>query len=378
MASLVERLAAAVPGGALHLGYALRAVMDRGDHVELLFEAGGEEVRIAARRVALAIPPRLLRENVLFTPVLSRSCQSAMSATPTWMAARAKAVITLSGEPPWRAAGHSGNAFVTHDQAVLGEIFDACDASGAKAALGGFFALSARTREDFRDGLPMLVASQFVQVFGQGLEFGELHMQDWAKEKFTCVEADLDSLAEHPEYGSSALRQPLWGGKLLLGASETSREGGGYVEGAINAAARIHEQLLPQKENEAMTTALDSTSPDLANQESPTLRRVGRFKARVDLRQLSPEAQPRPLSWPEGAVDAARDARRMEAVFADVLTLLEQLPFNHDGVSVERGRSDLTPEIAGCLRGLHSGAVGRNRAVQPDVVRALNFPEELA
>ena len=192
MASLVESLAAAFPQEALHLGCVLREAIDRGDHIELLFDAGGEVVTVAARQVVLAVPPRLLAEQVRFTPALPSADRAAMSATPTWMAAQAKAVVGFSGPPAWREAGHSGNAFVVHDQAVLGEIFDACDASGAKAALGGFFALSAGCAKSFRDGLPMLVASQFVQLFGKALESGEPQMQDWANEKFTCAQADLD------------------------------------------------------------------------------------------------------------------------------------------------------------------------------------------
>ena len=137
MASLVESLAAAIPQEALRLGCMLREARDRGDHVELLFDAGGEVVTVAARRVVLAVPPRLLVEHVRFTPTLPGADRAAMSATPTWMAAQAKAVVGFSGPPAWREAGHSGNAFVVHDQAVLGEVYDACDAAGAQAALGG-------------------------------------------------------------------------------------------------------------------------------------------------------------------------------------------------------------------------------------------------
>jgi monoamine oxidase len=57
------------------------------------------------------------------------------------------------------------NAYVTHDQAVFHEIFDACDAAGARAALGGFLALSPALRESFRDGLPMLMGNQIDNLY---------------------------------------------------------------------------------------------------------------------------------------------------------------------------------------------------------------------
>ena len=101
------------------------------------------------------------------------------------MAAQAKVVISYD-RPDWREAGQSGNAFVTHEQAVIGEIFDACDSTATKAALGGFLALSPELRQSFAAGLPMLMGSQMVQVFGAALEHGEQHYQDWATEPYTC------------------------------------------------------------------------------------------------------------------------------------------------------------------------------------------------
>ena len=311
MASLVEGLAAAIPQEALRLGYVLREARDRGDHIELLFDAGGEVVTVAARRVVLAVPPRLLAEHVRFTPALPSADQAAMSATPTWMAAQAKAVVGFSGPPAWREAGHSGNAFVVHEQAVLGEVFDACDASGATAALGGFFALSAEMREAFRDGLPMLVASQFVQLFGKALESGEPRMQDWAKEKFTCAQADLDSSDAHPDYGSHRAAP------ITMGRQALSRRLGNGARG--RRLYRRRDQRRHSHPRSIVQAARgfhdgDSAGSGLARSRQPemprTLRRMGGVETGADLRQLSPEAQLRALPWPEGAVDSARDAWR--------------------------------------------------------------------
>ena len=375
MASLVESLAAAIPQEALCLGNVLREIRDRGDHIELLFDAGGEMVTVAARRVVLAVPPRLLAEQAQFTPALPGADLAAMSATPTWMAAQAKAVVGFSGPPAWREAGHSGNAFVVHDQAVLGEIFDACDASGATAALGGFFALSAQMREAFRDGLPMLVESQFVQLFGKALESGEPQMQDWAKEKFTCAQADLDSSGEHPDYGANALRKSRWDGKLYFGASETAREGGGYIEGAINAAIRIRDQLF--KPQEDSMTALAPASPDFDNQRS--LERFGEWVASRQAPAFASYRQRLNYALSHGQREQLTQRAMlgaMEAVFADALAVLEELPFNHDGVAVERGRSDLTPKVQaafdGFIQALLDAIIDFNRTS----CALSNFPEE--
>jgi monoamine oxidase len=377
MASLVERLSAAIPEEALRLGCALRGVKNLGDHIELLFDAGGEEITVAAHRVVLAVPPRLLAENVRFTPTLSSADLSAMRATPTWMAAQAKAVIGFSGPPAWREAGHSGNAFVVHDQAVLGEIFDACDSSGAKAALGGFFALSAEIREAFHDGLPMLVASQFVQLFGKALESGEAQMQDWAKEKFTCAQADLAPSDAHPDYGSNALSKPLWDGKLYLGASETAREGGGYVEGAINAAARIRDQLFKPQEDSTMMTVLASASPDLVNQRC--LERFGEWVASRQAPTFASYRQRLNYALSHGQREQLTQRAMlgaMEAVFTDALAFLEELPFSHDGVAIERGRSDLTPKVQAAFEGFIQALLDAITDFNRTSCALSNFPEE--
>lgn len=378
MATLVEALAAALPEGALHLGRILRAVRDHGDFIELQFEADGERRFIEARRVVLAVPPRLLEENLVFDPPLDASTRAAMGAAPTWMAAQAKAVMGYAGPPAWRADGHSGNAFVTHEQAVLGEVFDACDAAGTRASLGGFFALSAELREEFQVGLPMLVASQFVQLFGKALEDGEQHVQDWASEPFTCAAADRTPPGEHPAYGDPLLCRSLWERKLYLGSSETAREGGGYLEGALMAAARIHRQLLGQREASlAAPGASDSTSPELLNETS--LERFGDWVASKRKPTFANYRQRLNFALSHGQREQLSQRAMlgaMEAVLKEALIVLEGLPFDHGSVGVERGRSDLTPLVQkafdGFIQELLDAVIEFNRTS----CALSNFPEE--
>ncbi|MGA7808030.1 flavin monoamine oxidase family protein, partial [Bradyrhizobium sp.] len=217
MASLVEALVRDLPQDRIHLGHVLTRVTDRGDHTALTFVANDHEVEIEARRVVLALPPRLLAEHVRFEPALDDATGEAMRNAGTWMASQAKVVISYD-RPYWREAGRSGNAFVTHEQAVIGEIFDACDARTGHAALGGFLALSPDLRESFSAGLPMLIASQMVQVFGSTLEQGGQHYQDWATERFTCSPLDrVTPASDRIDVANPLLRRPLWDGKLFLG-----------------------------------------------------------------------------------------------------------------------------------------------------------------
>lgn len=374
--ALVAALAADLPAAQLHLGHVLTQVADRGDHVALTFSTGAGPVQVAARTVVLALPPRLLAEHVAFSPPLDAATGEAMAGTPTWMAAQAKAVIAYDAAS-WRAAGLSGNAFVSHEQAVLGEIYDACNADGTQAALGGFLALSPELRDSFAAGLPMLLDNQMVQLFGPALEGGVQHVQDWAREPFTCSARDRSApAAAHLDQGHPLLRRALWGGRLHLGGSETATRGAGYLEGALETARRIERAL-----------RRDAPAPeiDMSALGSPAARdaaRLARLAAWVaaqsdgaldDYRRritASLAAQQRDQLTQRAVLATA------EAVFAQALDQLEALAFETGADAVERGRSALIPAVqapfGGFLQGLMDDVLAFNRTS----CALSNFPAE--
>lgn len=246
MGALIDALAQRLPASRLHVGYRLLRVADAGGHVGLEIQTGPATAprHVEARRVVLALPPRLALSQVVFLPALPAELQQALAAAPTWMAAAAKAALACA-QPLWRDAPHAGNAWVTHPQAVLAEVFDAGPGAGP-GALAGFLALDAARRREFQRSLPLLVESQFAMLFGAGAQ-GELLWQDWAEERDTCSAADLADDARpgvgHPVYGDPRLAVPYWDGRLWWAGSETARSGGGYLEGALGAAARVRRGL---------------------------------------------------------------------------------------------------------------------------------------
>jgi monoamine oxidase len=240
MASLTDALAQQLPTQHVHLGHALRAVVRREHHLELEFSCGDGTVVVLTRTVVLAIPPRVLHAQVRFEPALDEPVRAALGAVPTWMAVHAKAVVGYE-RPWWRQAGKSGSAFVRHEQAVLAETYDACETS-AEPALAGFLALPPERRREYRVGLPLLIDNQLTQLFGEAAPSRGRLLHDWADEPYTCTaqdEAEPADAASHERYGNPALREPLWQQRLYLGSSETATHGGGYLEGALDAALRI-------------------------------------------------------------------------------------------------------------------------------------------
>ncbi|HEY9107702.1 MAG TPA: FAD-dependent oxidoreductase [Roseateles sp.] len=242
MGALVDALAARLPPGRLQLGRRLRALDDLGHAVALDFD-GGE--RLQARRVVLALPPRLVREAIALTPPLPEAVDAALRDTPTWMAHAAKAALPCRSAA-WREQRLTGNAWVTHAQAVLAETFDASGPAGD--ALAGFIALPATERPRFERSLPLLLESQLAMLFGPGAQPLGVHWQDWAQDALCCSRLDReeDGRGGHPgqrSESSGLLQAPLWDGRLWLGGSETARQGTGYLEGALRTAGRLRAEL---------------------------------------------------------------------------------------------------------------------------------------
>jgi len=371
MGALVNALANALPADAIHLQQELIAVRDLGTQVELLFRCGEATTIVRARQAVLAIPPRLLDEHVRFEPALDEAMRAALQATPTWMADKAKVVVTYE-QAFWRAAGESGNAFVSHEQVVLGEIFDACDADSAHAALGGFFALSPPFRASVHpSSMPMLISSQLVQVFGQQAEHGEQHMQDWATEAFTCSTLDMTPLDGHPEYGNPQLRRALWSNKLFLGSSETAGYGGGYMEGALEAAARLHRAL--------GTLAIDVGTAQPASGNAACLThfnaqvaalRVGAIERYRQHLQRYLAAQTKEQLTQRALLDT------VEQVYSEALDQLGGLPFDTAAVGVQLGRTDLTPSLLATFEGFNNALLEQVVQFNRGSCAISNFPNE--
>lgn len=346
MATLVEALAAALPAGVARLGHELASLRDCGDHVMLEFKTGEEPMEIAARRVVLTPPPRLLRETVSFLPSLDDATDQAMLGAETWMGAQAKVVLEYR-DAFWREQGLSGSAFVTHEQAVIGEIFDACDTAAGLHALGGFLALDSDTREAFGVGLPILLESQICNVFSRNVEPLKIHYQDWAKERLTCSAADRAQQGGDGSHDAAnpLLRQALWDKKLFLGGSETAARNAGYLEGALDAAKRVERVLTALEAKQA--SAGNSLFDDMPVNEAS----LARFAAWVDSRadEVFDDYRRRLnhalASQERDNLTQVAVLGAMEEVFQQALRLLATLPFEMDDVVIERGRTALTPRI---------------------------------
>lgn len=236
MASLTDALHRHLDATRTHTGQAVRCMRSTDQHVELDSEdAQGNASIWRAEHVLLALPPRLLENNIEFTPALPPALAQQWRATATWMAPHAK-YIAVYDTPFWRDQGLSGEARST--VGPLGEIHDAC-MPGGSAALFGFFGLPAQVRKRLTDEeLRMHCRVQLARLFGnQAATPTAEFIKDWALDPYTTIAADLDSASQHAEAPASTASSGPWRGRMTGIASEWSPQFPGYVAGAVEAAS---------------------------------------------------------------------------------------------------------------------------------------------
>lgn len=191
--------------------------------------------RFSARKVILALPPRLAAATILFTPDLPDRLTQAMLKTGTWMAGQAK-FCALYKEPFWRKAGLSGQAF--SERGPLGEIHDGSNNDTGPYGLTGFAGIPAVQRHP-QQHLTEAIRHQLATLFGPAAAAPErLFWQDWAREPFTATDYDQPPMTAHPLYQPPDGQSAIWDGTLFFAGTETADQHGGYLEGALGAAER--------------------------------------------------------------------------------------------------------------------------------------------
>ena len=245
--------------------------------------------------------------------------------------------------------------------------------AAAEGALGGFLALGPDLRDSFRDGLPILMQSQFEQVFGGPMEGREQFYQDWAKDAETCSALDRERGREEARTTANPLlRRPLWGGRLHLGGSETGSRQAGYMEGALEAAQRIARDIV--RDSAARRSRVSSAGRERKRVQPAHFLGLGRAAGPRTVRRLPPPPERQPRDAGARADHPARHARRGGG-------LVRRGPGEAGGVAFDlarrRGREGpQRPHPAGAtpLRRCPQATFRRCRGLQRHVLRLVEFP----
>lgn len=205
-------------------------------------QSNNEKTTWQVSQVLLALPPRLVEQDIEFTPALPDDLARQWRSTATWMAPHAK-YFAIYDTPFWRDQGLSGSANST--VGPLTEIHDASAANG-HAALFGFFGVAPEVRQSVsKDELKLHCREQLTRLFGAQAQSPVADfIKDWSQDRFTATTIDAQSGGQHPHPPAATATTGVWQDNLIGIGSEWSRQFPGYVAGAVEAASVAVHALL--------------------------------------------------------------------------------------------------------------------------------------
>lgn len=201
-----------------------------------LFTVQAENEDFTSEYLISTLPPNLMVNSIAFSPTLPESLTSIAQQTHTWMGESIK-VGLFSRTPFWI---NKGIGTLYSQKGPITEFYDHSNEFGF--AMKGFMrdefiALSKTKREK-------AVRAQLVSVFGEEInEKIKYEDETWRDQMFTYSDYK-QAIAPHLNNGNQSLRDPLFNGKMLLAGSEVAPTFPGYMDGAVEAANLVAEQLI--------------------------------------------------------------------------------------------------------------------------------------
>ena len=237
MTSLISKLSENIPKDAIKMNHPVCKIEKKPSWAVVnVGELGQPPIaRFRARKIILALPPRLAAATILFEPDLSHDLTQAMLKIGTWMAGQAK-FCALYEKPFWRQTGLSGQAF--SQRGPMGEIHDGSGNDHGPYGLTGFLGIPAVQR-NHQHTLEQAILSQLAYIYGKpAAQPMDFFYQDWARETYTATTFDQPPMYEHPLYHPPAGKTTFWNNRIHFAGTETADQYGGYMEGALIAAER--------------------------------------------------------------------------------------------------------------------------------------------
>ncbi|MEP4766651.1 MAG: FAD-dependent oxidoreductase [Roseibium sp.] len=243
LARLTEGLAEMLPAEIIRLGHEVTAIDCGPNSLHISGQAEGGLFQIECDKVVLAVPPRVAENMISFSPELDLKTRQILAAVPTWMAGHAK-LVAIYDRAFWRSDGLSGDA-ISHTGPLF-EIHDAVatvEADG-EAALFGFVAPHEVSQTIERQDLVDRCVRQLGEMFGpEAAAPTQIHFQNWSADRHTATGRDTANLDGHPSYRRIPITQDCWSDRLYFSGTETAPENGGFLEGALEAAERVSDEI---------------------------------------------------------------------------------------------------------------------------------------
>jgi monoamine oxidase len=239
---LVESLAAAISEDSIRFGSTVRRLEVNPSGITVSGDGANGDFSVEADSIAIATPLRIAA-GLEFVPPIQNASLDMLKTTPTWMAGHAK-FLAVYESPFWREQGLSGD--ILSSIGPLAEVHEATPASGSPHALLGFIGINSNARRNLtQEELKKRCLEHLSDLMGpKAAQATSSHVFDWSVEAFTATDADRNSHNHHPTYGVQVPLSDPWQGRVQFIVSETAKENGGLIEGAISQGLCFANSIL--------------------------------------------------------------------------------------------------------------------------------------
>ena len=233
--SIIKALQHALGEENILLNTAVTTVVDEGDCIKL---TDSLQNNYLCKQLIIAMPPKVLINTIQFLPALPNDITDVMQQTQTWMSGSTKFAVEYKN-PFWREKGFSGSVFSQSGLAT--EIYDHTNIEETKFSLVGFLTGSA-LHYSFEERREKVIA-QLKHYFGDDAhDYLSYNDKIW-NDKY--IQPTVDNfLRPHFNNGHPLFEKSYINNKLFFTGTETSKEFGGYMEGAVIASKSVAEGVL--------------------------------------------------------------------------------------------------------------------------------------
>lgn len=235
---LIESLSTNLDPSQLFLGQEVKSIKQEADGLIIEGSLDTFKTKIAVS----TLPPALLKKTIIIEPNLPSSVLETMEQTHTWMGESIKVGLSFK-HPFWRANNSSGTIFC--NIGPITEMYDHSNYEDNLYALKGFMnnAYYLNSKEERLN----LVLAQLRKYYGKMVEdYIAYEEVVWRNEKYTYTDYE-ELVMPHQNNGHPLYQSAYLDGRLYIAGSETSTSYGGYMEGAVQSAQYVFEQIKKQQ-----------------------------------------------------------------------------------------------------------------------------------
>lgn len=233
--SMIDALLEGLSPDSIHTNQIVQAIRqtEEGFHVKT------QKSNFKANYVVSTLPPSLLVNTIDIQPTLPPPMVALAQQTHTWMGESIKIGLTYS-EPFWRKNNSSGT--IVSNVGPIPEMYDHSNYEDSFFALKGFlngayFSVSKNERLE-------MILRQLRKYYGNKADdYLSYDEAVWRKEPFTFHPYNQHILP-HQNNGHQLFRQSFLDGKFFIGGSETAADFPGYMDGAVQSAEWISQQIV--------------------------------------------------------------------------------------------------------------------------------------